>query len=72
MSVLNDSVWHRHAFANRLQSALLLLSMGRHGQAREQLQGLLRRAEVQPKYYRREQADWLSQARQALRSLDGN
>ena len=28
MSVLNDSVWHRHAFANRLQSALLLLSMG--------------------------------------------
>ncbi|MCB1627222.1 MAG: hypothetical protein KDI48_05800 [Xanthomonadales bacterium] len=56
----------------RVRHALLLLSMGRHGEAREQLQGLLRRAEVQPKYYRREQADWLSQARQALRSLDGN
>lgn len=53
----------------RVRHALLLLQMGRQDEARQRLQALLKRAEVQPKYYRREQADWLGQARQALRQL---
>ncbi len=54
----------------RLRMAKLLVQMGRTEPARERLTGLLERAELQPKYYRREQSAWLSEAKQLLKQLE--
>lgn len=53
----------------RVRHGLLLHKLGRTEQAKQRFSTLLERAELQPKYYRREQADWLSQARAALKQL---
>ncbi|MCB1629206.1 MAG: hypothetical protein KDI48_15865 [Xanthomonadales bacterium] len=53
----------------RLRLAKLLIARGRQVEALERINALLERAELQPKYYRREQADWLSEARQLRKQL---
>lgn len=49
--------------------AKLLVADGQVATAREQLRGLLDQAAMAPAHYRREQASWLTQARQTLESL---
>ncbi|MCB1608982.1 MAG: hypothetical protein KDI71_18625 [Xanthomonadales bacterium] len=53
----------------RVRLVKLLIARGRHDQALEKVNALLERAELQPKYYRREQAEWLSEARQLRKQL---
>jgi hypothetical protein len=55
----------------RVRHGLLLQRLGREEAAMERLKTLIARAELQPKYYLREQADWLAQARAALKQLQG-
>jgi len=54
----------------RLRTAKLLVQLERKDAASERLTGLLERAELQPKYYRREQAQWLTEAKQLLKKLE--
>lgn len=54
----------------RVRLARLLIALERPDQARARLEELLQRAELQPKYYRREQAEWLSEAKQLLKQLE--
>ncbi len=53
----------------RVRHGLLLQKLGRDEAAKARLSSLIERAELQPKYYRREQAEWLAQARAALKQL---
>lgn len=53
----------------RVRFGLLLKRAGQTGRARQLFQDVLDRSDAAPKYYRREQRDWIDAARRELASL---